>query len=170
MPDHIEFEQRYKPEHIQLLFLAEAPADPARHFYLANTNLYRTLHLAFTDVYGPFKSADDFLTFFSSLGCYLDHLSVQPVDKSTVSRRNTSRQAGVVPLSERMNTYKPTGLLILMKSIEKQVQQAVELSAITTIEHQLVTSYPAGSESNRQTCIRDVKYGLRHWVNVKLLP
>ncbi|ADB42882.1 MULTISPECIES: hypothetical protein [Spirosoma] len=163
--DRNRFDQRYRPARINVLFVAEAPGTTEKHFYLGNTNLYRTVYAAFKDVFGPFASTEAFLYFFASLGCYLDHLSWQPIDTSSKRQRQHDRHLAIDSLSQRLRSYQPASLLLLMKAIEKPVQQAINQSGVTSIRHQRTTAYPAGSEVNRQVCLRDIKFAITHWLD-----
>lgn len=157
--------RKYKPDEIKILFIAEAPGKPDKHFYLANTNLFRTIFIAFKEVFGDFNSAEEFLIFFRFLGCYLDHLSLQPINKENMAERKAKRKENIPSLSERLKIYCPDTLIILMKGIATEVQDALTSSCINTITTQLVTSYPAGSEVNRQACIREITKTIRRVIH-----
>ncbi|MBR8837098.1 MAG: hypothetical protein DSM106950_24620 [Stigonema ocellatum SAG 48.90 = DSM 106950] len=116
-------------------------------------------------MFGPFASTEAFLYFFASLGCYLDHLSWQPIDTSSKRQRQHDRHLAIDSLSQRLRSYQPASLLLLMKAIEKPVQQAINQSGVTSIRHQRTTAYPAGSEVNRQVCLRDIKFAITHWLD-----
>jgi hypothetical protein len=145
-----EISRQYQPAKVLLLFVSEAPGGGDKHFYLGNTNLFRTIYLAFSEVFGDFKSVEDFLQFFKGTGCFLEHLTCTPIDKSSVKIRKNQRQGGI-------RTYQPRLIMILMKSIEQEVKESIDLSGLSFIEEIAVTCYPAGTESNRLTCIRDTR-------------
>lgn len=150
--------ERYKPDLVKNIFVGEAPGAAApgelgKHFYLANTNLYRTIYTAFEQVYGKFNSAQEFLNFFKSMGFYLDHLSQSAIDKTDAVRRKAARQEAVFSLSERLKLYQPEIVIILMKDIQKEVIQAVEISEINSVRLLTAVPYPAGSDTNKKNCI-----------------
>lgn len=161
--------ERYKPELVKILFVGEAPGAVApgaaapgaaapvpaknKHFYLANTNLYRTINTAFEQVFGKFNSAEEFLGFFQSMGFYLDHLSRTAIDKTDAAHRKAARQNAVFSLSERLKIYQPEVVIILMKDIQKQVAEAVEISGISSVRLITAVPYPAGSDTNKRNCI-----------------
>lgn len=144
---------KYKPENVKILFVGEAPAAGIKRFYLGNTNLFRTIKAAFSELYGDFKSTEEFFDLFKSLGCYMDHLSSEPVNKEDIPGRKLARAAGVFSLSERLKAYQPEIVIILMKELQKQVNMAVELSGIQSIKKIEAVPYPAGSDTNRKNCI-----------------
>ncbi|MGI4749794.1 MAG: hypothetical protein ACRYFB_04095 [Janthinobacterium lividum] len=146
--------QKYKPEKVKILLIGEAPGRVDKNFYLGNINLYRTVYTAFKELYNDFASVEEFLQFFKSTGCFLDHLSLEHADRSDMPKRKINRQQGIVGLSERLMVYQPETIIILMKALEKQVQQAITLSGIQSIRQQATVSYPAGSDANRLACIR----------------
>lgn len=149
-----ELALQYKPEKVKILFIGEAPGRADKNFYLGNNNLYRTVVMAFKELYGDFNSRVEFLAFFRAAGCYLDHLGLEHTERHDMEKRKANRQNGISSLSEKLKTGQPETVIILMKALEKQVQQAIDLSGIKTIQHQTTVSYPAGSDTNRLACIR----------------
>ncbi|MCF0054927.1 hypothetical protein [Dyadobacter sp. CY356] len=144
---------KYKPEKVKILFVGEAPAIGVRRFYLGNTNLFRVIKAAFAECYGDFTSTEEFLDLFKSLGCYIDYLSLETVDKNDIPSRKLARASGVNPLSERLKLYQPEIVIILMKELQKQVKVAVEISNINSIKNMEAVPYPAGSDTNKKNCI-----------------
>lgn len=144
---------KYKPEKVKIFFVGEAPAIGARRFYLGNTNLFRVIKKAFAECYGDFASTEEFLELFQSLGCYIDYLSLEAVDKNDIPSRKQARASGISPLSERLKLYQPEIVIILMKELQKQVSAAVEISGINSIKKLEAVPYPAGSDTNKKNCI-----------------
>ncbi len=154
METAIELALRYKPEKVKILLIGEAPGRADKNFYLANTNLYRTVYAAFRELYGDFSSAEEFLQFFKAAGCFLDHLSLEHTERHDLPKRKLERQNGISGLSGRLQIHQPETVIILMKALEKQVQQAIDLSGIKSIRQQTTVSYPAGSNTNYLACVR----------------
>ncbi len=158
--------ETHKPERIKVLFIAEAAGfdssgDLVQHFYFADNNLFRTVFTAFEAVFGAFGSPQSFLAFFRSTGCYLDHLSLVAVNRSDKKERQMGRQNAVPSLSGRLKLYQPEVIIILMKDIQKQVAEALDLSGITSVRLLSAVPYPAGSDTNRKNCIAEVADLLR---------
>ncbi len=159
--------ESHKPENIKILFIAEAPGFNSsgkltQHFYFADNNLFRTIFTAFEVVYGSFDSAQDFLTFFKSIGCYLDHLSLVAINRSDKDERKIGRQKAVPSLVERLKLYKPEIIIVLMKEIQKHVVEAVEISGIDSVCLLEAVPYPAGSDTNQKNCIAEITSLLRN--------
>jgi hypothetical protein len=153
LPNTAKIMQSYKPERVKVLFVAEAPGNDSRHFYLANTNLYRTIYTAFTKVFGDFASPEEFFELFKSLGFYLDHLSQSPINIRDIASRKAARQLAVFSLSERLKIDQPEYVVIIMIDIQAFVNQAVKISEIRSVQKIDVVPYPAGSDTNRKNCI-----------------
>ena len=154
--------ESYKPEVVKVLFIAEAPGNDSRHFYLANTNLYRTIYTAFAKVFDEFSSPEEFFELFKSLGFYLDHLSQSPIDIKNAENRKTARQQAVISLSKRLKIYHPEYVVIIMKDIQSYVNQAIRVSEIQSVQKVDVVPYPAGSDTNRKNCIMAIVNLLRN--------
>lgn len=151
----------YKPQMVKILFIAEAPGFNSsgkliQHFYFADNNLFRTIFTAFERVYGTFGSAQDFLAFFKSTGCYLDHLSPVAINRSDKKERQIGRQNAVPSLNERLKLYEPEVIIVLMKDIQKQVAEALDMSGITSVRQFEAVPYPAGSDTNQKNCIAEI--------------
>ena len=158
--------QSHKPEKIKILFIAETPGFDSsgrltQHFYFANNNLFRTIFTAFELVYGSFDSAQAFLSFFKSIGCYLDHLSPGAINRSDKEERKAGRQRAVPSLAARLKSYEPEIIIVLMKDIHKQVVEALETSGVDTVRLLEAVPYPAGSDTNRKNCIAEIASLLR---------
>ncbi len=156
----------HKPSSIKILFIAEAASFDntgklTQHFYFGNNNLFRTIFTAFEAVYGGFDSPQDFLTFFKSTGCYLDHLSNVAIDRNDKKERQKGRQAAVLSLAARLKSYQPEVIIVLMKDIQKQVAEALERSGIDTVRQFEAVPYPAGSDTNKKNCIAEIASLLR---------
>ncbi len=149
-----ELALQYKPEKVKILFIGEAPGRADKNFYLGNNNLYRTVVVAFKELYGDFSGRDEFLAFFQAAGCFLDHIGTEHTERHDMQKRKVNRQNGIGSLSEKLKIYQPETVIILMKALEKQVQQAIDLSGIKSIKQQTTVSYPAGSNTNYLACVR----------------
>lgn len=163
-----ELALQYKPEKVKILFIGEAPGRADKNFYLGNNNLYRTVIVAFKELYGEFSSRDEFLAFFKSAGCFLDHIGLEHTERHDMAKRKANRQNGISSLSEKLKTYQPETVIIVMKALEKQVQQAIDLSGIQSIQNQATVSYPAGSNTNYLACVRGLVTILKVAVDLDL--
>ncbi|TLV01359.1 hypothetical protein [Dyadobacter luticola] len=153
----------YRPNQVKILFVAEAPGGGEKHFYHGNTNLYRTIRGAFEIVYGNFNSPEDFIKFFKSIGCFLDHLSQAPLDKTNRQARLEGRKSAVASLSSRINEMNPEIVVVLMREITPFVESALGQSNIRSVQSLLVVPYPAGSHANKQNCISEITQILKQY-------
>lgn len=159
----------YLPERLSLLFIAEAAPRLEKHFYKANTPLYRAIKASFQAVFGPFESEDDFLTFFKESGCYLDHLCLHPIDTSTPERRQHARSECRNQLAQRLSTYQPQLIIVVMKSLEKDIRLALQASSLAKCIPLRITAFPSMSEQNRQACQEAIVAALKEALDQKWL-
>ncbi|RYE05277.1 MAG: hypothetical protein EOP33_06765 [Rickettsiaceae bacterium] len=110
------------------------------------------------------------MQFIKSARCFLDHLSLVPVERHDRPQRKLERQNGIVGLSERLKIYQPETVIILMKALEKQVQQSIDLLEIQSNQHQTTFFYPAGSNTNYLACVRGLVSILKITVDAVLSP
>src|SRR5579875_2258726 len=101
-----ELRQQFKPEQVQIIFIAEAVQPGKRFFYLKNSNVFRAVKEAFSRVFGEFKNDEDFLAFFKENGCYVDYLCDQMINGLPPQVRQSVRENGIKPLSERLAQMK----------------------------------------------------------------
>lgn len=128
-----QLRQSYCPERIKMLFVGESPPAEGEFFYrgcLMTTFVSRPFESKFNI---QFKDNQDFLEFFKEQQCYLDDLCIEPVDKMTPFERKLKLQENVVPFSKRLSEMKPLIVVSVLKSIEKNVREAVGLSGVKTI-------------------------------------
>lgn len=79
--------ESYKPRKIRLLLIGESAPASGRFFYQKSLMTVYTSR-AFEAVFGKsFPNESAFLDFFRSTGCYLDDLSVVPVNRMPRSLR-----------------------------------------------------------------------------------
>lgn len=118
----------YKPKNIRFLFIGESMPAGGTFFYFEDSNLYRyTKEAFFKNFNWPEK---DFLKFFKSNGFYLDDLCQEPINQLTESEKRKARKAYEANLSDRLKEYKPLVIISTPKSIEKNVNSAINLSGL----------------------------------------
>ncbi|MBS7565903.1 hypothetical protein KHS38_15960 [Mucilaginibacter sp. Bleaf8] len=153
--------QQYKPDKVKLLFVADGVPIGHKYFYLKNSNLYKAIKAAFVQVFGEFKSDDEFLEFFKEMGCYIDNISDKPVKDLPPAQQRTLRQEGVPQLASHIAQMKPQLVIISLKVIEKQVREAIAQSGVDSIEQVVVTPFPVKSLTNVNNCINGIVGALR---------
>jgi hypothetical protein len=120
----------YQPKDIRLLFVGESPPESGKFFYLGSpmtTYTQRAFETAFSLV---FETADKFLRFFQEKGCYLDDLSLIPVDGMPRQERERVLKRSVSSLAERIIAYEPEVVAVVLKKIAKYVDEALWLAGL----------------------------------------
>ena len=79
--------EHYRPAHVNLLFVREAPPASGRFFYRCNSGLYRAIRGAFVAAF-PTLHDLEFLESFQALGCYLVDLCDKPIDRLEKPKEN----------------------------------------------------------------------------------
>jgi hypothetical protein len=116
--------RRYRPAHVKILFVGEAPPASGRFFYHADSGLYR----AFRDTFAiAFPALDDsnFLELFRGFGCYLVDLCGRPVDRLSNSLRRKTCQAGEIRLSRILKQLRPRMVVVVVRSIVPNVRRSI---------------------------------------------
>ncbi|MVN21552.1 hypothetical protein [Mucilaginibacter arboris] len=67
--------------------------------------------------------------------------------------RQSVRENGIKPLSERLASMRPKVVITMMKVLEPEVNKAIELSAIASVQYTKAVPFPAHSQINVDKCI-----------------
>jgi len=135
------YRNAYRPQYVKYLVVGESPPQGGRFFYQANSILFRQTQIAFSHVFG--KACGDgvaFLQFFQEQGFYLDDLCLVPVNGLPDQDRIRKRLAGIGPLAERIKSYKPTKIIVVMKGIASEVGVACRVAGVNPPD--LVLPFP----------------------------
>ncbi|WP_462267343.1 hypothetical protein [Mucilaginibacter sp.] len=159
--DFNEVRQQYKPAKVNVLFIADAPAAGNRFFYRKNSELFKAVKAAFTQVFGEFASHDEFLDFYRDFGCYLDNISLVPLKHLPPQEQDQERKRGITPLGERIAEMQPRLVIITMKAIEKHAMEAIALSKAESIEKIVSVPFPLGSMTNFNNSISGMVSAVR---------
>lgn len=62
-----------------------------------------------------FPTSDDFVQFFKKIGCYLDDLSLIPVNDRNTDERKRMQLEGMPGLVERIADYQPNAIVCMLK-------------------------------------------------------
>jgi hypothetical protein len=115
--------KRYRPTHVRLLFVGEAPPASGRFFYQADSGLYRAIRDTFVIALPSLQDAD-FLASFRTLGCYLVDLCGRPVDDLDSLRRRKACVDGEPRLSKMIRQLQPKIVVTVVRSITANVTRA----------------------------------------------
>jgi hypothetical protein len=138
MPDAIEeLSNKYKPDSVKLLYLAECPKNNDEHFYNRGSRIYRRMKESFAAVYpGQFNEAN-FLDFFMSKGCYLLYLSNEPIadlpGDPYETYRMQKRREGIDLLAEKImecGSEYIKYIIMIMREIEDKYRDAITRSGV----------------------------------------
>ena len=113
----------FRPPHVELLFIGEAPPASGRFFYCRNSGLYRAMRDAFYSI-DPAIDDDNFLEVFQASGCYLTDLCSKPVDRLDTKSREAARRAGERSLSRKIAQLQPATIAPVLRSINAHVSRA----------------------------------------------
>jgi hypothetical protein len=117
--------QLYRPSDIRLLLVGESPPASKKFFYVKSAMTKHTAQ-AFKKAYGAsFRDDEEFLHYFKICGCYLDDLCHDPVDDLPKAQREECLKTSIDGLAQRICEMNPSVLAIVLKKIERYVQEAV---------------------------------------------
>jgi hypothetical protein len=121
--------REFQPERVRVLLIGESAPASGRHFYLANSNLFRSVREAFARVYGAnIPDGDAFLSFFQQHGYWLIDLADEPVNRLDDQLRQTTVKRGVGRVSKTIRESEPAVLVAVKKSVERPTRAALALS------------------------------------------
>jgi hypothetical protein len=149
-----QLRQQYQPETIKMLFITEAVQPGNVFFYRKNSNVFRAVKEAFSQVFGGFETDEDFLVFFKENGCYVDYLCPVLINGLPTEVRQKVRKDGIKPLSERLALFQPKVVVTVMKVLEKEVLEAIQLSGIASVQYTKAIAFPAHSKTNADKCVK----------------
>ena len=138
--------RRYRPDHVRILFVGEAPPVSGRFFYQGDSGLYRAVRDTFVMAF-PSLSTDEFLKEFRTLGCYLVDLCGEPVDHLARSTRMSVCSAGEIRPARTIRALGPIVIVTLVRSIRTSVGRARKMAGWTGL--QLELPYPGRWKHHR---------------------
>src|SRR5947208_5317737 len=125
---------KYKPNRVNVLLIAESPPSSGGYFYSGTTigkdHLFRETMkaLKFWPVDRPMRKGCDkksMLRRFCSIGFFLIDTCELPVDKLQPRQRRISTIQGASTLPHRVRELDPTRILIVKKTVFKPVRQSL---------------------------------------------
>ncbi|WP_053960485.1 hypothetical protein [Sulfobacillus thermosulfidooxidans] len=142
--------ETYRPQQIETLFVAESPSTGQRFFYLGNSQLFRFTYQAFLRVFDKQigQTPQEFFLWFQQHGFFLDNLACESIGYLKESDRQHARIRWIPSLADRLAQYRPHSIIVVMKSLEHAVTQAILYAGITP--HVLVLPFPTRTYHNQQ--------------------
>lgn len=151
----------YRPQKVDILFVGESAPASGKFFY-DKSNMTTYTSKAFEETLSKsFHSTLDFLNYFKSTGCFLDDLSLVPVDKMDKRDRELVLEKSINALADRIKEYDPSVIIIVLKKIEKYVNKAISKSKVTPVVHTL--PFPGNGHQNKY--IKELSKLLRKHIN-----
>lgn len=155
-----QLRRTYQPDRTIVLFVGESPPARGSFFYAADSELYRATRDAFLEVL-PDSGKCEFLTYFASIGCYLEDLSHEPVNQlvdrrdGSWQRRLEARREGEQRLAKTLASLRPRVIIALLKGIESNVERAAKIAGCTSVERHTLT-YPSRWHKHRVAYHREL--------------
>ena len=123
-----EIRRRFRPDQIRILFVGESPPESGKFFYCGNSQMVQNMKRVLEgELFAP---TGNFFEVFKSSGCYLDDLVLVPVNKLPDMIREQARRQAIPDLAKRIRYYRPRVVVALLKKIERDVSDAVDLSGV----------------------------------------
>ncbi len=119
-----ELRLSFRPHRIATLFVGESAPHSGRFFYSGNSSLFYAMQRAF-------GGKATFLQDFKRSGFYLDDLVAVPVNKLASRQRSAHRWQSVAGLANRLRSYKPQAIVIVMCAIKPMVAEAMRSAGIS---------------------------------------
>jgi len=128
-----DIRKNYLPDKVKILFVGESAPESGKFFYkgdLATTFTQKAFEKVFNC---RFNNHQDFLSFFKGKGCYLDDLSLIPVNNMNRAEREATLESGVDSFSKRLESISPDIIIVIMKKIKKHVSEAIGKSKLDNV-------------------------------------
>ena len=94
-----------------------------------------------------FHGDDRFIDVFKQSGFYLDDLVLEPVNQLTPRDRRIACKQSIAPFAKRLKDYKPVAVVILLRSIEGMVAEAMQQAGLRY--QPFCTPYPGFGNQRR---------------------
>ena len=120
---------RYRPTEVRLLFVGESPPAGGTFFYQVDTrlsHLYRATKRAFVAALAAVPAADEeFLQFFKGLGCYLEDLCLEPVNRLAPGERRRRQKDSAAGFGVRVKDLRPQAVVVVKTDIFRLVEEVL---------------------------------------------
>lgn len=138
---------------MRTLFVGESPPANGTFFYCGNSNLGRYTAEAFASIYGPYPSAQAFLTDFRDRGCYLIDLCLDPVNHLNRPQRRTAHRAAIPALAASLRELRPAAIIVVVKAVENAVLTAREQAGLFAVP---LTALPFPAQGNQRQYVQQL--------------
>jgi len=163
----------YKPNKVNILFIGESsPPNEKIFFYYANSNLFRCIQKAFSEVFNE-KCGDEkeFLFFFKNHDCFLDDICHESFYKKSPEEKETLLNENIESLSVRIKEMKPKAIIIVVKRIARYVMCSLEKTGLKSVPV-FITTFPRdknNEDKNKKKCVEDIGTVLEQLIQINIL-
>jgi len=110
--------------------VGESPPHNGKFFYVKSAMTTFTSR-PFENIFNlKFSDNQEFLKHFQETGCFLDDLSHKPVDHLEANERESELVKCIPDLSNRLRTWQPAVVCIVLRKIESHVREAIRKAGI----------------------------------------
>ena len=156
----------YAPDELRVLFIGESPPTGGTFFYEANSILYHATREAFIAAIPALAKRAPFLDAFQQLGCYLEDLSLRPIDKLPKPEKRRAREATVPGLARRLRGLTPRLVVVVVKGIRPQVDDALDRAGLAAVPCEAL---PFPGQWHRADYVAELTELVRQWRRRRLL-
>jgi predicted transcriptional regulator len=125
-----QLRDRYRPAHVDILFVGESAPAGGAFFYRADSHLFHATRDAFAGAFGSMPHGDGFLAEFRDRGAWLFDLAQRPVNRKRGRPRQDVVEAGLTPLAELLAAEQPRVVIAVKSTIENTVRAAADRAGI----------------------------------------
>jgi hypothetical protein len=166
----------YRPDDakVRVLFIGESAPAGDTFFYCGDSGLYFATREAFQQGAPALKHEPDFRDAFMRMGCYLEDLSLVPVNGLPPAERRRVCKAGVELLPERICGLSPRVVVVIGITVSHLVGKALECAGLGDIEREVLpfpSTRPRRTDrvSYRQVYRNDLGDLVRRWRRRQIL-
>jgi hypothetical protein len=123
---------QHKPDDVRVLFIGESPPTGPTFFYKGSGRLFSATKAAFVRAV-PRLLRGTFLNDFMRLGCYLEDLCEEPVDKLRGPERKVVRRAGEPLLAARMEDLSPKAVIIVVSGVRPNIIRVLDTVGLGSV-------------------------------------
>ncbi len=149
------------------MFIGESPPSGGKFFYDANSILYHATQEAFLSAMPALAARPRFLDVFRDLGCYLDDLSLRPIDKLPKAEKLRARDAATPALARRLGRLsRPQQVVVVVKGIRPQVSSALERAGLRGVPCEAL---PFPAQWHRGDYVSELARLVKRWRRARVL-
>ena len=116
--------RQYRPRRVRVLLVGESPPASGRHFYDANSGLYRAVRDTFAATQ-PSIDGRDFRERFRDHGWFLCDLSDRPVNRLRPAKRQAAHALGINRLAGVLRRWRPQAVVVVVTAVGRHVRRAI---------------------------------------------